>query len=62
MSFMDLKLLGKLPRSKQKRRYSLEELMQLIYRAQIFDVTPKASQPYRKPYAINWRFQVAKEV
>lgn len=35
--------------------------MQLIYRAQIFDVMPKAPQPYHKPYAINWRFRVAGE-
>ena len=49
MSFMDLKPPGKLPRSEQKREYSLEELMQLIYRAQTIDFTPKAPQPYRKP-------------
>ena len=61
MSFMDLKPPGKLPRSEQKREYSLEELMQLIYRAQTIDFTPKAPQPYRKPYAINWQFRVAGE-
>jgi hypothetical protein len=36
--------------------------MQLIYRAQIFDVTPKAPEPYRKPHALNWRYRVPGEV
>ncbi|NHC35848.1 hypothetical protein [Scytonema millei] len=30
--------------------------MKLIYRAQIYDDTPAAIQPYIKPHALNWRF------
>lgn len=30
--------------------------MKLIYRAQIYNCTPAAIQPYVKPRALNWRF------
>jgi hypothetical protein len=36
--------------------------MQLIYRAQTFSYTPAQPQPYRKPAALNWRWQVPGEV
>jgi hypothetical protein len=35
--------------------------MKLIYRAQSYDYTPRPVPPYRKPRAINWRFQVGCE-
>lgn len=35
--------------------------MKLIYRAQICEYSPRPTMPYRKPYAINWRFQVPGE-
>jgi hypothetical protein len=35
--------------------------VKLIYRAQAFEYTPPPIQPYRKPRAINWRFQMAME-
>lgn len=31
--------------------------MKLIYRAHIYEYTPRPVQPYIKPRAINWRFQ-----
>jgi hypothetical protein len=35
--------------------------MKLIYRAQIFSYQPAPAQPYRKPRALNWRFQAPGE-
>lgn len=35
--------------------------MQLIYRAQNFEHAPIPVMPYRKPRALNWRFQVPGE-
>ncbi|HAJ62762.1 MAG TPA: hypothetical protein DCP31_28960 [Cyanobacteria bacterium UBA8543] len=35
--------------------------MKLIYRALIFDYTPRSIQTYQKPRALNWRFQPAGE-
>jgi hypothetical protein len=31
--------------------------MQLIYRGQVYIVAARSAQPYRKPHALNWRFQ-----
>ena len=31
--------------------------MKLIYRAHIYEYTPRPVQPYIKPRAINWRYQ-----
>ncbi len=36
--------------------------MQLIYRAQVFNVAPREPQPYVKPHALNWRFRAPGEV
>lgn len=33
--------------------------MKLIYRANILEYTPRSVQPYIKPRAMNWRFQLA---
>jgi hypothetical protein len=33
--------------------------VKLIYRGQAFEYTPPPIQPYRKPRAMNWRFQMA---
>jgi hypothetical protein len=38
-----------------------KENMKLIYRAQIIEFTTPAVQPYQKPRALNWRYQVAGE-
>lgn len=35
--------------------------MELIYRAQILRYTPRAPEPYCKPGALNWRYQVPGE-
>lgn len=35
--------------------------MKLIYRAQIYEYTPRPIPAYVKPRAINWRFQPAGE-
>ncbi len=35
--------------------------MKLIYRAQLLEYTPAPAQPYRKPCALNWRFQAPGE-
>ena len=35
--------------------------MKLIYRALVLDVAPRSVQPYRKPQALNWRYQVLGE-
>lgn len=35
--------------------------VKLIYRGQAFEYTPPPIQPYRKPRAMNWRFQMAME-
>lgn len=35
--------------------------MILIYRGQIFESTPPSVKPYRKPRALNWRYQVPGE-
>lgn len=33
--------------------------VKLIYRGQAFEYTPPPIQPYHKPRAMNWRFQLA---
>jgi len=35
--------------------------MILIYGGHIFEYTPPAVKPYRKPRALNWRYQVPGE-
>ncbi|MBW4576205.1 MAG: hypothetical protein KME08_13090 [Aphanothece sp. CMT-3BRIN-NPC111] len=35
--------------------------MRLIYRCEIFEYTPPCIQSYRKPCALNWRFQAPGE-
>ncbi len=35
--------------------------MQLIYRGQVLDYDSLSTQPYRKPRALNWRYQIPGE-
>ncbi|HEY9660053.1 MAG TPA: hypothetical protein V6C65_16470 [Allocoleopsis sp.] len=35
--------------------------MQLIYRGHIYHCTQPNPQPYQKPHALNWRYQVPGE-
>lgn len=36
--------------------------MKLIYRGYTFDYSPRPIQPYRKPNALNWRWQAPGEI
>ena len=35
--------------------------LKLIYRGHIYNYTPRPVQPYRKPHALNWRWQTPGE-
>jgi hypothetical protein len=35
--------------------------MLLIYRGHTFHISPRSPQPYRKPFALNWRYQAPGE-